>query len=115
MDKISVTIAAGASLSGASTLLPAGLSLLGIETDAAWDTNVVSFQKLGDDGSTWKNINSEDALGEFATGPVVASTYTPLSLATFYGCKSLKVRSGTSASPANQVDATVVTLVFGKI
>ena len=116
MDKISVTIATGASLSGASIALPEGLSLVGFETDAEWDANAVSFQGLSTDGSTWKNIYTKDALGgEYLTGSVAASTYTPIDPAVFYGKKSFKFRSGTSATPVNQSGATTINLVFASL
>jgi hypothetical protein len=107
-----VTIATGASLSGASERLDPGVRVIGFITDSAWDTNVMSFQG-SIDGTNFFNLNFKDASGgEYATGSVVASTYTPVDIGTFFGLRYIKVRSGTSAAAVNQNGASVVTLVL---
>lgn len=107
-----VTIATGASLSSGSEIFPPDVKFVAFVPDDAWDTNVVSFQ-MTYDGTTWVNVNTKDALsGEYATGSVVKSTYTPIDIPLFYGACGVKVRSGTSASAVNQSGATVITLVL---
>lgn len=106
-----VTIANGASLSGAADLSGViGGGLVAIIPDAAFDTNVLTFQASADN-STFSNLyNSSGA--EVTTGSIAASNWYALDPADFAGIPYLKVRSGTSGAAVNQVGATVLTLVF---
>lgn len=106
---VSVTIAAGASLSGAGQ--KDGWRLVGYITDAAWDTQAVSFQ-ASVNGTTYVNVY--DAAAEYTQAGVTASTFHAVNPAVFEGANYIKVRSGTSGAAVNQVDATSVTLVLAK-
>ena len=101
----SVTIANGASLSGALIL---GLrSLFALELPAAWTTAAVTFA-VSRDGTTYVPLNDVD--GEVTIGSAVAVASAGISVdpVLFAGWSHVKVRSGTSASPVNQGGARVV-------
>jgi hypothetical protein len=102
-----VTIANGASLSGASADL-AGNGVVGIITAAAWDTNAVSFQGSLN-GTDWYNLYNGGT--EYSLAGVVASAFCAVNKDLFLGTRYVKVRSGTAGAAANQTGATVVTLV----
>jgi hypothetical protein len=108
-SSVSVAIAAGASLSAAG--LKAGWRLVGYITDAAWDTQAVSFQ-ASRDGTNYFSVYNEAA--EYTQAGVTASTYHAVNPAVFEGANYIKVRSGVAANAVNQVDATSVTLVLAK-
>jgi hypothetical protein len=101
-----VTVANGASLSGAASLKE--LKVLAFVTDAAWDTNAVTFQGSFD-GTNFFNLWNDSA--EYSIAAVPASTLVAINPVNFMGLHSVKVRSGTSAAAVNQVGATVVTLI----
>jgi hypothetical protein len=106
---ITVTIANGASLSGAGVILPDHGRLVGIITDAEWDTNAVTFQACVD-GTNFFNLYDEGT--EYSLAGVVASTYNRVDMNVFLGVRQVKVRSGTAAAAVNQVGATTITLVL---
>jgi len=103
-----VTIGAGASLSGATIDLATLGIPVAIITDAAWDTQAMTFQGSVD-GTTFGNLYKEST--EYSLTGVAASTFHSLDQNAFYGVSHLKIRSGTAAAAANQGDATVVKLV----
>lgn len=107
--KTTVTVATGASLSGASAELDG--RLVGIQLDAEWDTNAVTFQ-MSLDGSNWSNVYKEGT--EYSLAGVVASSYNSVDMNVFLGARYVKARSGTAGSAVNQSGATVVTLVLMK-
>lgn len=106
-----VTVGAGASLSGAVTM-DATWKLVAVITDSAWDTNAMTFQATVD-GTNYFSVYNEGT--EYSLAGVVASALNRVDLNVFLGARAIKVRSGTAASAVNQVDATVVTLVFFRI
>lgn len=105
------TITNGQSLSGAIDLTAAGTPLA-IITDAAWDTNAMTFQGSFDN-VTYFNLREMGV--EVSIAGVVASSMEHLDFAQFLGLRYLKVRSGTAAAAVAQVGDTVVTIVCGKI
>jgi hypothetical protein len=107
-----VTIANGASLSGVAQLLPTSGRLIGVITDAAWDTNAMTFQ-ASVDGTTY--VNLYNAGTEYSMAGVVASAYNAVNPDVFSGARYARVRSGTSAAAVNQVGDTVITLVMRQI
>jgi hypothetical protein len=104
-----VTVANGASLSGAGQLLPTNGRLVAIIMDAAWDTNAVSFQ-VSVDGTNYFNLYDEAT--EYSMAGVTASTYRKIDWTVFQGARYVKVRSGTAAAAVNQVGDSIVTLVM---
>jgi len=103
-----VTIAAGASLSGSSGDTK-GRSVAGIITDAAWDTQAVTFQ-VSIDGTNYFNLYNAGT--EYSLAAVVASSAHAVNPDVFAPFRYVKVRSGTAGLAANQVDASTVTLVL---
>lgn len=99
-------IANGASLSAAAELKQ--LKTLAFVTDAAWDTNAVTFQGSYD-GTNFFNLWNDQ--GEYSIAAVPASTYVSINIGVFLGLHSVKVRSGTSAAAVNQNGATTITLI----
>ena len=102
-----VTILNGASLSGVADLRTLG-ALVGIQPDAAWDTNIVTFQGSYDN-AVWTNLRLFGV--EVQIPGVVASSLEPVDPMYFLAPRYLKVRSGTAAAPVNQVGDTVITLI----
>ena len=107
-----VTIANGASLSGAIFL--ENFELCGIITPAAWTTAALSFQGAYDAiGGTYYNLFS--GATELSYAAVTASKWVTFDPALFFGVSYLKVRSGTSGTPVNQAGGDIVTLVMRRI
>lgn len=104
---LTVTIGAGASLSGATADL-GGWRVIGYITASTWDTQAVSFQ-VSLDGTNFFNLYYEAA--EYTQAGVIASTFHAINPAVFSGARYIKVRSGTAGAAVNQVDATIITLV----
>jgi len=102
-----VTIADTASLSDAADLSALGVPIA-IVTDAAWDTNAVTFQGSVD-GVTFSDLRVTGT--EVSIAGVVASSMEPLDPHQFLACQHLKVRSGTAAVAVAQAGDTVVTIV----
>jgi hypothetical protein len=98
-------IVAGQSLSDGFALRG---RLVAIITDAAWDTNAMTFQ-VSVDGTNYFNLYNEGA--EYSIAGVTASTYRRVDMSMFYAARFLKVRSGTSAAAVAQVDDTTFTVV----
>jgi len=104
---VTVTIANGASLSGAVDLGPN--RLFAIIMPAAWTTANLTFQ-VSADGTTYNNLY--DDTGTEVTVTAAASQYIVISSpAKMLGARWFKVRSGTNASAVNQAAARVVTIV----
>lgn len=106
-----VTIAAGASLSGASASL-AGLVLVGVITASTWDAAKMSFQ-ASVDGTNFFVVTYKGA--EYEVASVTGAKFIALDTEMFFGAKYIKIQSGLSSAATNQVDATVVTLLSRQI
>ena len=103
-----VTIGAGASLSGASTKYP-GFRLLAVMTASTWDAAKLTFE-VSNDGTNFFTLTKEGT--EYEVASVTAAKAIALETSVFLPWDYIKVRSGTSAAAVNQVDATIVTLVL---
>lgn len=104
--KSTVTIANGASLSGAVDL---GTSRLArIVMPASWTTANLTFQ-TSYDGTTYSNLY--DSVGNEYTVTAAASRSILVDLKDFIAVRYLKVRSGTSGSAVNQAAARDIVLV----
>ncbi|GIQ73197.1 hypothetical protein [Bradyrhizobium sp. RD5-C2] len=102
-----VTIALGASLSGA--LYVGEKIAVGILMPAAgWDAAALTFL-ASVDGQNFSSVY--DSSGNELTVQVAASRYIYLDPTAFVGVNQIKVRSGTSAAPVNQTAARALTLV----
>lgn len=104
-----VTIANGASLSGALNI--ASRNFFGIIMPSSWTSASLTFQGSFD-GTTYYNLYDEG--GNEVTFTVAASRYVIISTpAKFLGLKKLKIRSGTSGSAVNQGgDRTIGVIVI---
>ena len=105
-----VTVAAGASLSGASTKRN-GYRLVGLCTASTWDAAKISFAVSNDD-TTYYTLYDETGAEINVSSAITGAAAIALNPADFIGWDYVKVRSGLVGAATNQVDATVVTLVF---
>lgn len=103
-----VTIAAGASLSGASTKVN-GMRLVAVVTASTWDAAKISFQ-VSNDGTNFFVLKPKGT--EYECAAVTGAAAVAVEPQYFVGFDYIKVQSGISTAATNQVDATIVTLVF---
>ena len=106
VDYIDVTIANGASLSGAADL--GTYILCGLIPDSAWDTNDITFQ-VSYDNSNWYDLYKEGT--EYTLSGAVAQDWQGVDVELFLAVPYVKVRSGTTGSAVNQSGDTVITLI----
>ena len=106
-----VTIANGASLSGAICLGDGVLCAIGMP--AAWTAAALTFQVSDDGGVTWSELLDNNQAAVTVAAPTAGNRINMFST-DFQSSVFLKVRSGTSASPVNQGAARVFTLVARK-
>lgn len=107
-NTLTVTIAGGASLSGAIDL--ATQRLAGIAMPAAWTAANLTFQ-ASTDGETFNDLY--DWLGgEYTVQVGGPARHLQLPLADFLGLRHLRIRSGTAAAPVNQAASRTLTLVL---
>lgn len=97
-----------------STSLSQALQLNGIMVEAivmpsAWTAAGLSFEGADLSGGPWQPL--EDALGVEMTVPVVASQTFLLPLGMLRAVNWLRLRSGTSTVPVNQLAARTVQLL----
>lgn len=105
VETTTVTIANGASLSGAVDL--GGRKLVAIIMPDAWTAAGLTFQGSVD-GTNFFNVY--DGATERAL-TVSASYYSAFNIADWVGFRWIKVRSGTAGSAVNQAAERVLTLV----
>jgi ABC-type Fe3+ transport system permease subunit len=101
------TIAAGASLSGAVALT--GRVITGILLPSAWTAADLTLS-VSLDGVTYADLH--DAAGE-SVFTVGASSFVGVAITGMLGFNYVKVRSGGSAAPVNQVAQRDIVLVLG--
>lgn len=114
-----VTIANGASLSGAVQLgYPVGPSargvrevLVGIKMPGSWTSADLTFQ-VSTDNSAFYDLQTQT--GE-ASAKAAANQWVAVDPNLTRGVGYIKVRSGTAGSPVNQGGARVLTLVFASV
>lgn len=97
-----VTIANGASLSGALALNPGSRQLVGLQMPAAWTAASLTFA-VSHDGVTFVPLYWDGAEYTIAAaGGAAASRGVSLEPSAFAGWPYVRVRSGTAGSPVNQ-------------
>jgi hypothetical protein len=101
------TIAAGASLS-AAVRLPPGHYLAAIVMPAAWTAAGITFQASAD-GVTYNDVH--DINGTEISVTVAASRIIVLPPTDWYPVPFVRVRSGTSAVPVNQLAERALALL----
>lgn len=112
---VTVTIANGASLSGAGFV---DGKLCGLLTDTAWTAASMTFQGSVDGGVTfadiWDTATGTAAERTIASGniPTAAQRFFPLNLNDNLTFTHIKVRSGPQSLPVNQGAARTITLVL---
>jgi hypothetical protein len=106
---INTTIANAASLSDAQEI---DGRLAGIVMPATWTLAAITFQGSLD-GSNFFNIYDGDIERAISSSQATASKWLALDPADWKGVKFLKCRSGTSATPVNQGQQSILTLVNG--
>lgn len=104
------TIANAASLSGAVNLK--GRVIVGIMMPAAWTTADLTFQ-ASIDGTTYANIFDDE--GDEVEVVAAAAIYIPINPSLWAGVRFVKVRSGTSGTPAAQGAEREITLALRSI
>ncbi len=102
-----VTILNGASLSAAVDI--DGSTVVGIVMPAAWTAANLTMQMSADDST---HNNAYDEFGAEKTITAAASRYILLNPSDFLGADSIKLRSGTSATPVNQGADRSITVVL---
>ena len=100
------TISSGQSLSAAVDL--GSYRLVGISTPNTLTPTTLTFQ-ASYDNVTWNNVY--ESTGAEKTISVAASRRIVLSPADFYGIRYIKIRGGTSASPATVASDTTIRLI----
>jgi hypothetical protein len=105
LEMTTVTIANGASLSGAVDI--GGRKLVAIDMPSAWTAAALTFQASAD-GVTYDDMY-DGATERSLT--VAASRYMMLNIGDWVGARYLKIRSGTSGTPVNQGGARTITLM----
>jgi len=101
-----VTIANGASLSGAVDL--AGYRVMAVQMPAALTGTSVTFQ-TSFDGTTYGNLY--DTTGTEESAVVAASRVVWLEPATFVTFEYIKVRSGTAGTPTTELGDRIIKLL----
>jgi len=106
LDKQTVTIASGSSLSGAIALSRYGVAR--IYVPSGWTAANLTFQ-VSEDGGSYANLY--DSGGNEVTVTAAASQAITLDPTVFgLGFQYLKIRSGTSASAVTQGSDRILTL-----
>ena len=101
-----VTISNGTSLSPAISI-GNGL-LVGIAMPAGWDAAGMTFQVSYDGGTTFQEMQSASAAISFT---VAAGQFIAVDPTLWRGVNTLKVRSGTAATPVNQTADRIINLI----
>lgn len=98
-----------------SSVRVGGAALVGLILDSAWDTNIITFQ-TSVDGTNWFPIYLDDANTELQIPNTSAVASRAITMNTVLdklaAFNYIRPRSGTTASPANQVGQTVITFVL---
>lgn len=109
LNYTTVTIADAAALSSASKDLgPLGVPIA-IILPSTWTAQKLTFQVSPDDGANYYNLF--DAGTEYETASAAASALHLINKEKFRHFNKIKIRSGTSGTPANQAGGDVLTIV----
>lgn len=103
-------IAAEASLSGQVDI--GGYPLVGILVPASWTTAPITLQGSPDGGTTWGELTDISGVPiEISSLTAGTAYFVALDPARLRGLRSIRVRSGTLASPVAQTSAITLTLL----
>jgi|SRR5215469_12592997 len=109
IDYIPVTIAQGTALSPQIDI--GTKSLAAVSVPASWVTTSLSFQASFDGGNTWGEL-VDQTKAPVTVASITGAAQIAVDPNKLRGVQSLKVRSGTAASPINQTAAGGVTLTL---
>lgn len=107
-----VTIASGASLSGAADLDQ--YTLAAVVLPGTWSTAGLTFQ-VTYDGTNYFDLSDKDGEVAISSSVAVASKAIALEPYKFLRAAGVKIRSGTSGTPVNQAADRTVTLVYSPL
>lgn len=107
-----VTIAAGASLSSPASM--GSKVLCGIIFPAVWTSASLTYQVSVDGGVTWVEYYDDSTTEQQTLTTTPLGLYLALDASMFAGVTMIKIRSGTSGSPVNQVASASLMLVARK-
>ena len=107
VSTIPATIAAGASLSGQTDLYPG--TLVGIWMPPIWTSASLTFLVSPDGGATWLDLYAYT--GSNLALPVAPGQFRAVDPTQWKGIYSVKVQSGTSATPVTQGVQAIVNLI----
>jgi hypothetical protein len=80
--------------------------LCGMVVPSTWTTGSISLQASPDGGTTWAELYNSSGIGIGASS--VNGGYVALDATALRGVRSLKVRSGSAASPVNQSNSVTL-------
>ena len=115
-ELVTVTIPTGAPGLSAAFNVPAGKVPLAIYMPATWVAADISFQAGPKRDAAWQNLFGEDdaeVVIQAAQARYIGITKAVA--ARFEGIASMKVRSGTAATPVDQTASRVLLFVFGRL
>jgi hypothetical protein len=104
---VAATIAAGQSLSNSVDLLPS--TLVGLWMPASWTAASLTFQVSPDGDNTWLEL--VNYAGSNVTLTVAAGQFIQIDPTQWKGIYSVKLRSGTLASPVTQAASASIQLI----
>jgi hypothetical protein len=107
-QQIPAQIAEASAISGQVDL--GGYSLVGIVFPTNWSAAGLSFQASCDGGNTWGEL-LDDTATAISIGSVTGEAFVAIDPAAWRGVRSIKVRSGSKASPVAQPEAVTLTLL----
>lgn len=111
LNSIAVAIGAGTALSAQVDI--GNQTLVGIVVPSNWTTAAISLQASYDGGATWSELVDQTAaaIGSSSLTGGTLSYFVAVDPTKLRGVRSVKVRSGTQATPVNQVAAVTLQLI----
>ena len=105
-----VTIAAGQSLSPQADIAPG--TLVGLYLPANWTAASLTFQVSPDGGATWFEHYAYSGSETVYGGAPSNGSFVAIDPVLWRGVVSLKIRSGTAASPVSQTNDAAIRLIL---
>ena len=111
VDNITAQIAAGQSLSAEVDI--GNKVLVGLALPANWSAAAggISLQASIDGGTTWNEVTTVAGTPYAIVFTAAGAASLAIDPTTLRGISSLKIRSGTKASPVNQANTVTLTLI----
>lgn len=109
-ETLTATIAINTALSGNVNVK--GREVVGIQMPAAWTAAAMTFDASADGGTFASVVNTGGTEQNYT---VAASTYIAVAGGAFAGMDSIRIRSGTLATPVNQAAARTILVVVRSV